>query len=364
MKYFFILFLTISSALATDGVVTVLEAPLFRVRDRNSPVVQYLRRGDKIKLHPSLQNTNKYDHMAPDLERLAATEKRLQNTPEWQEDQLFKGDRSKDAFMDDEFLPTLDRNGNEAFILTEHVYVYLENDQEFTQRVAKKDPTDYRLQEPLPKNYPLDSLTGLRGQVLLGTTTPYLDSYPYLRSIKSKGYRSPLDFTATVLKRANYDQHDRLYFGGSLSIRSFSNNYQFSRDANSEESGLRIGVGPTISYDAFKGEKNRLNLYGSVIVNAFNRLSVTQHGGIHGTEQRVYRGYNLSPRLGTQYHRKNIIPDLDFVLGAAFEIDTPTDYSAQDAGKDESLWRNTGNDNFKTRLLSTLSVSIGVQSSY
>jgi len=363
MKTFFLFFFLTPSAFAIDAVITVLEAPLFKYRSLNAPVVQYLRKGDKLYVHPSLNNTGKYDHMAPGLEKQTEIEKSMKEGPEWKEDALFKGDRSRSADIEDEFIPTLDRNGQEAFVLSEHIYVYLETPSEFIQRPKAKDPTDYRLTEPLPKDYPLYTISGYRGQFLLGTTQPYLDSYPYKSDIKTKGYQSPVDMIVTLMKRTPHDLQDRLYFGGSIALKTFSNTYRFTNNTTSEEKGFKFGIGPTISYDAYKGEDNRINLNGGVLVNLFNQLDITQHA-LSGVGKRQYRGFNLTPRLGVQYHRKNIFENIDFVVGSAFEIETSTRFAAKDAGRDTTIWRNVGNDTFSTRTLTTLSVAFGVQSAY
>src|SRR5690606_4698965 len=101
-----------------------------------------------------------------------------------------------------------------------------------------------------------------RGQFIVGLTQPYYESYPYQDEVTRKGYQSPVDVNLTFLKRAPGDYHDRLYLGGTLNVRVFSNSYIFEDKRMSEEQAMKLGLGPTISYDAFKGEKNRINLSG------------------------------------------------------------------------------------------------------
>jgi len=60
---FFILFS--AEALALEAVVTVLETPMFKTKSYDAPVVQYLRKGDIIKVHPSIANRREFDEYAP-----------------------------------------------------------------------------------------------------------------------------------------------------------------------------------------------------------------------------------------------------------------------------------------------------------
>ncbi len=78
----------------------------------------------------------------------------MKASPEYNEDKLFRGEEENTAFLEDEFIPTLDRQGNTVYVLSEHIFVYFNDAREYKQRVIAKDPTDYRLEEPLPKKIP------------------------------------------------------------------------------------------------------------------------------------------------------------------------------------------------------------------
>jgi len=338
MKFLLLILMFTSEVFALEAVVTVLETPMLREKDLDAKVVQYLRKGDVIKIHPAIGNTKKYDHMAP------------------------KDFKAPD-FDTSEFTPTLDRQGNIVYVLTEHLYVYFEDLKESSQKVLAKDPTDYRLQEPLPKNYPLSSLSGYRGQALFGFTQPYYQSYPYHETIKAKGYNSPTDFTFTLLRQSPGDHGDRLYLGSTLNVRFFENNYLFSDNRQSDEKGFKVGIGPYVSYDAYKGEKNRLNLYMAVNFYFFNQLYITQSFR-EVSDTRTYRAYSVSPRIGLQYHRKNIMENLDFVLGTAMESELPTVYEAKNRAYEASWWRSATSDKFTTTTTFSLGGYLGLQAAY
>lgn len=349
---------------ALEAVITVLEAPMFKDKSYDAPVVQYLRKGDVIKIHPSIANDHRFERYAPSPEKLKALQEKMRNSPEWKQDPLFRGEEANTYYLEDEFIPTLDRQGNQVYVLSDHIYVYFGDSREFTQFQNKKDPTDYRLEEPLPKNYPIKSPSGYRGQFIIGVTQPYFESYPYPDQVRTKGYQSPIDANLTLLRQAKGNYHDRLFIGGTLNVRSFENSYTFATKRYSEEKGIKLGLGPTLSYDAFKGEKNRINLSVNIIVNLFNQLSITQTDGIN-TDSRDYQGYSISPRLALQYHRKGVVlEDVDFVLGTALETETATSFQAKTGASQASWWRNLGDDKFTTRTTFTLGGYIGIQSAY
>lgn len=361
IKFILALFF-VNSAFALDAVVTVLETPMLKYKSYDAPVVQYLRKGDVIKVHPSLANDPRMNQYAPSAKKYAQIKKKMQKTPEWNQDPLFRGEKENTHSLDDEFIPTVDRQGHVVYVISSHFYVYFKDRRELEQTISKHDPTDYRLEEPLPKNYPLSVTSGYRGQFILGITQPYFESYPYLENATTKGYMSPVDANITMMRIAKGNYFERLFIGGTLNVRAFENSYTFT-DRFSIERGLKAGLGPTISYDAFKGEKNRVNLSGTVMVYFFNQLNITQTSSTV-SESRVYRGYSLAPKLNLQYHRKNVIPEIDFVLGTSLEIETATTFNAKNGAGQAGWWQELGADKFTTRPIFTLGGYIGIQSAY
>lgn len=361
--FLFILLCSLSAkALALEAVVTVLETPLFKFKSYSAPAVQYLRKGDVIKVHPSLNNDSTYDHLAPSEEQQARIKKELNDSPEWKQDPLFSGVDSS-VSLDDEFIPTIDRQGNIAYVIKEHLYFYYNNTREFNQPQMAKDPTDYRLEEPLPKKYPLYSPRGFRGLFNFGLTQPYDESYPYLSNAKMKGYMSPIDLNATLLRQAPEDKFDRFYLGGTISFRFFKNTYSLFNGVTSTEEGIKLGIGPYIAYDAYKGEKNRVNIYGSINFNFFNQLNISQKK-LNIEEARNYRTLSFSPRVGLQYHRKNVTENVDFVLGTSIEMEPATTFQSNSAANQEDWWRSRGNDKFRTRTTFALAGYLGFQTAY
>lgn len=363
MKILILVLLISTNVFALEAVITVLEAPMFREPNIDAFVVQYLRKGDVINIHPSIANTTDYDKYAPNPEKLAELRKRLRSRPEYKQDPLFKGEKENTFYIEDEFIPTVDRQGHRAYVLSDHIYVYFKDSRELKQEALATDPTDYRLQEPLPKKYPLTEPAGFRGQILFGFTQPYSESYPYLQNVKTKSYTSPLDANFTMLKEVSGDYDKRFFYGGSFHLRTYKNTFSFQDGRVAEEYSLKFGLGPTLSYDAYKGEKNRVNMSGSLMVDILDRLAIKQSDG-NADERRLYTGISLGPRINLQYHRKEITDELDFVLGTTLEVNLPARYTAQDPGKNAAWWRGLGNDKFNTRTTYALGAYIGFQSAY
>ncbi|MFL5783320.1 MAG: hypothetical protein ACJ76H_01840 [Bacteriovoracaceae bacterium] len=358
-----LLFLS-TNVFALDAVVVVLEAPYFRTPSEDSPVVQYARKGDVIKIHPSVANTDKYNYLAPEQKKLSAVRKELKKRAEWNEDPMFKGDVDDFYTIQDNFIPVLDRQGKRAYVKKEHIYVYFNDTREFAQHPHPGDETDYRLEEPLPKNYPLPNRTGYRGQFLFGVLQPYYETYPYLSPVKSKGYSSPLDFTAALMKEADEEKQDRFYFGGMANIRHHRNAFSFTNGSKSTEENYKFGIGPYVSYDAFKGMKDRVNLSAAINTYLLNFTTISQTNLAGKSDNRTYQAFTVAPRIGLQYHRKGIFPEIDFVAGTGMEMELPSTYHAKNGAKVDGLWRNNGNDSFQTRTVWNISAYFGIQSAY
>lgn len=343
MRYVLILLLLLSyKARALDAVVTVLETPMLQEKSLDAKVVQYLRKGDVIKIHPSIGNDPRFDEYAP-IEGYDA--------------------QKSSAFREDPFIPTLDRQGNTVYVISDHLHVYYEDSREFNEPRLSKDPTDYRLEEPLPKNYPLPVKSGYRGLFYLGISQPTYESYDYPDAVRMKGYQSPINVGITLLKLAPGKYDERLFIGGSMFVKFSRNSFYFNDQRISKEENLAFGLGPTISYDGYKGEKDRINLTLTLLLNALDQMEVKQKLG-SVQEDRLYRGYSIAPNFSIQYHRRNIFEEIDFVIGSSVEITLPSVLHVKDGGGNAGWWNNLGNDRINRRTSYNLSGFLGVQSSY
>jgi hypothetical protein len=106
-----------------------------------------------------------------------------------------------------------------------------------------------------------------------------------------------------------------------------------------------------------------VNLSGTVIVNLVDRMYIRQQLD-KLSEDRLYTGNSIAPRISLQYHRKQILEDIDFVLGTAMEMGSATTYQAKNGAGQASWWRQLGSDKFTTRTTFTLGGYVGLQSAY
>ena len=101
-------------ASALEGMITVLEAPVWKKPNASSTIVQYLRRGDTVT---------------------------IVDTP----------------VMNSNFVPIWDNLKNYAYIQAKHVKAFTADSRELNTKSLNQDPTDYRMDEPIPSNYPIPS---------------------------------------------------------------------------------------------------------------------------------------------------------------------------------------------------------------
>jgi len=347
---------------ALEAVIIVLEAPLFKEKNIGSTIVQYYRRGDVIKIHPAVGKTKKYDHLNPGNEKFQSIKKELAQNNE-SKDPLFNGTDSEELSPIDEFIPTIDRQGKVAYILSDHIQIYFDDEREFALDFVSKDRTDYRLHEPLPEKYPLFTKTGYRGNILFGVSQPYNESYPYPENITTKGYNSPVEIFSSFLNQIPSDVTDRFYFGATFRFRMFENTFDFEDERNAIERYYQLGFGPIISFDAFKGKRNRLNLSYNILFNPLNSLKVTQKKS-NIDDSKSFNGMGFSTRFGVYYHRKSITENLDFIAGTSLDFEPSMTYKTTDISSEQSWWKDLKGEKFSTRSYIGLTVSIGLQAAY
>lgn len=113
-KWSLMVFFSIMSQLAfsLEGMITVLEAPVWKKPSESSTITQYLRRGDTVTI--------------ADL-----------------------------PVINSDFVPIWDSLTNTAYIHTKHLKIFTADAKELQTKSLNQDPTDYRMDEPIPSNYPI-----------------------------------------------------------------------------------------------------------------------------------------------------------------------------------------------------------------
>jgi phage FluMu gp28-like protein len=161
------------------AVVKVLEAPLLRAPSEHATVVQTVRKAQRVYLHPSQFLTKEFSMM---------------NGP-------------SDKEHDKEFYKTVDKNGTEAYIKRKYVKVIFkdEREQEKFITLTEVDETDYRLEEPLPRRYPLlDPLSG-RGLFAFGVGPGHKTGYPYQTAVEAEQVSTQKGVVFTYQRNVPFD---------------------------------------------------------------------------------------------------------------------------------------------------------------
>ncbi|MCE3011765.1 MAG: hypothetical protein LW878_01750, partial [Proteobacteria bacterium] len=124
---FLSLLLRCALSLAAEGVVVVVEAPMFRVPDQNSPVVQYAKKGQRVYIHPVVINDREAYDIRPTKKAIERQKPR--------DDLFLKVKPEVENFHDAyPFILTKDNQGRDAWMIREHVYVWYEDARELNQK--------------------------------------------------------------------------------------------------------------------------------------------------------------------------------------------------------------------------------------
>lgn len=312
---------TISTAQAYDAIVIVLEAPLLREPALNSTVVQLKRKGQRIYV----PNEEVIDGNLP------------------------------------EFVPTYDRTGNRAYIPSKYIKVVLGNNDESKTpiTIAGHDPTDYRIEEPIPETYPFDNRKFSRASLSVSVGSNSKSPYSYNSEFSSQKYGVETGGRLMLTTRVSYDRYDRFFFGVVGFITTAKNEIQFKNNYLAKESRDAIRLGPWLTYDAYKNEKYRLTI-GTGFTFNYHRSSIFIDGPSIG-EERLFSGFSLSPMTSTLFQAKSFLPGIDFIGGIDMTLFLPHSLKTNDDISYPALWNE---DQIKNSLKVQASAFIGLQTTY
>ena len=315
-KYFFTLFsisfFSMKALYAYDGIVIVLEAPLLKSPDLGATVLQTIRKGQRVFIPQEI------------------------------------GDRD----ILPEFVPTFDRAGNRAYIPSRYIKVITGTDKENYQpiTIAGHDPTDYRLEEPIPVTYPFEERNVVRTSIsfLVGNSTS--SPYAYNSAFNEQNYGTEMGGRLTVTRNVAFDKYDRFYFGFIGLITSAKNSVDFKNSATAEESRGIIRGGPWLTFDAFKNETYRLSL-GSGFTFNYHRTTLFVDN-VNSSEERIFSGFSISPLVSTALQVSDLFPNTDFVGGVDFSFYLPHSLQSKEEPEIPELWGDTNQitSSFKTQV--------------
>jgi hypothetical protein len=295
------------------GVVTVLEAPLFREPDQYSKVIQYVRKGKEIYLHPT------------DYERLTFERENIEtNIAKYQEkypDQLFTKDKVYLPEEDFLFYKTIDNEGRVAYILREHVILRTNDSREKLEEPISPDPTEYRIEEPLPATYPFMYKADFRGHYSLMTGRLNGAVYDYTEPIQNTGFDLQYGIDIVGTWPVAFDKSERFYFGAQfIYLQSQTTVLTDSFEAN--ESVSTASLGPIMTYDMFRKKDWLVTGHLGLLLNFAERLSLTQRFS-NASIETSYSGVSFGSRFGASFHLKDVLFGLNGFFDTSFFLKLP-----------------------------------------
>lgn len=313
---------------AIEGVVAVLEAPLFAIPNEQSKVIQYHRKGALIYIHSAGPHPESVDT----------------------------------SF----FHKTIARNGKVAYVLKKHIILKTKDSQEFDQAMIEHDDTDYRLQEPLREGYPFFQKSGYKGLSQLAIGRSHFQAYPFTQNTEQTTANLSSEFSFIWSKLRKVESHSRFFFGVIFSFGTASIDYTLKAGEARQEQ-TRLGVGPLASYDLLRNKNYGLNIYFSIQAALIDKMDLTVQDTESGSsEQRAYNAnFPFSGLLGMNYQFYKAFYVFDTVVGSNVRLNLPRNYQAQGTAKQTVLWNSTEqSDSFYQPLNNEINFYLGLQSYY
>ncbi len=348
-------FLLSTTLWAGEGMIVVLEAPMFRHPDRTSDVVQYTRKGQRIFVHPAVMVDRARYNDIPFSDK-ALKEKLADGDPM----AISKDVADYHDGMD--FILTKDKQGRDAWMLREHVHVFYEDQRERAQKDPYPDPTDYRLLEPLPDTFPIVRQERLRGGFSLSLGSPYSRNYPYNQKIKAEAAGYQLEAHGQMTRQLQIGGRGRWYGGGMVTVRTTQSRYTLETRRAAEQ-WTRLGAGGLLTMDAWRSDTQRITLTGALIAYPYSQANISQSDdGVE--ENRNFWGWNFGARTGAQWQRVRILAELDLVMGVWAELESPMRMQAKTSTNRPEWWGGSKSDTFNPNATFTFAGIVGLQSTY
>lgn len=319
---FFLLFLSINS-FAGDAIVIVFQAPLLKEPRIDSEVRQYLRKGDRVYIPNEILRN-------------------LKQIPE--------------------FFQTLDRAGNTVYIPSKFIKPITHDDREKLTNISigSYDPTDYRLEEPIPATYPFSNNSYLKASFSFSLGSNIKSPYNYNKVIDLQDYSTEKGGKFIFLRRISFDNYDRFYFGGMVVFSSSTNLLRFTDTTLSGESRSAIRVGPMISFDSIKTEDFRLTVATGFTYN-YHRAWIKRVGLNDSEEERFFNGFSFSPFITSYMQFENFFKSFDLITGAELNLYSPHTLKASSGSTVAELWNG---DDLREDMKPQANVFIGTQFKY
>lgn len=319
---FFTFFIT--KSYAYDAIVIVLEAPLLKEPQMSSTVLQMLRKGARVYVPNEIGASNTLP----------------------------------------EFVQTYDRVGNVAYVPSRYIKLITNDMAEYKTPISlDHDPTDYRLEEPIPSTYPFDEKSFLRASLSVWLAPNADASYAYGSPYHQQSFTSQTGLKLNVTRKISFDRFDRYYFGLTGAILSDGNLIRFDDGSHSKESRSVIKVGPIITYDLYKTQRLRFTL-GTGFTYDYHKSTIKLIGAKGDSEERLFTGYSLSPFTNMLAQWTEVFPNTDLIAGADLNFNLPYTQKSKEPIAIPDLWSTEAPDQINSGFKPQAAFLLGVQVRY
>lgn len=352
----FLLLIISPLGFAVTGQIISLDVPIFKEPNKNAKILEYKRKGERIFIHSQeiysdhFKNQEFYDF--PEVDKNEINE-------------LVEKEKIYLPANDSQFYKTIAKTGAPAYILKEHVLIIYKDKRELTQKKSIFDNTDYRIQEPLSKNYPFKEGHNFLGNLIIASGQPNFKNYSFKEKIKDNSFEISKEIRYAYTQQVLSDEtKKRFYFGGIGSFYTATQKYLLESQS-AEQSYQRLSFGPYAQYFLFDTKEYSLSLNTAVEITVFDEISLKITNS-NETEERVYTN-RFSPiaNFGIDFNKKKAFYDFDIGLGANSRITFPRTYLASKPATNTTMWNDISNsDQLQQDLRIEISYYLSITSRY
>lgn len=313
MKFYFLLIFLTWEAFGGQAMITVLEAPLFRKESQESKIIGYVRKGQVIYID----------------------ERDLKSDVEENPSETFPTISKK------VFYKTVDKNGIDAFILGEHIKIIYKDFREFGDKLPTKDPTDYRIAEPINDKFPFIKLNQPMVNLFFGIGPQNKTSYPYSQNIIYEQYPIQTGWGVNYFWPQIPEQSFRWGINGAF--YKANRRFMLQNETKTYEQEGQFSLGPQMQFSALKGQLFEVSYIAGLNVN-YTRTVITQQL-TNGTEgERAFQGLGFVPQASVYLTGVELLWSVDLLFIIEAQLILPQTLKPTDSNPNNGSWNSSNSD--------------------
>ena len=297
---------------AAQGLVIVLNAPIYQGPNTKEKVVDYVRQGMKIFVFDedigpeAIMPEQGQDNQNPDQDVDTYIDEEVTSDP-------LNIEKDERIYAPQDFYRTWDKLGRVAYIPKRYLKIIFNDDREAGQPITlPSDETDYRLDDILSPDYPFHRSHQHQFVVSFRTGRPVSQHYAYPSLVVQRKSTWRQGMQTHWGKVLPFELGYRRYFGLRLSYWGQSASYLLANNIHAKESMSLIGLGPYFSYTPFR--RDRYNLEIQFSINLHLARSFIHQTYQNDFEDRSFVGLPASTAFSIQWSMTDLLPWLDVVL--------------------------------------------------